>query len=138
MPANNASAMNKRRNLVLTKRIASVLRSHFYTSPNGNATCYSHQKLPSRGSFVVAPVKPASRPAVPMAPTPGSLAASLSAQQSALHSGPIVQAPSADFDIRQDSLCFPVTQGPPADWQSRQQLLFVNGSGLFGNGSFQT
>ena len=54
-----------------------------------------------------------------------ALSASLSAQESALHARPVIQAASADFDIREDSGCLPVAQSPAADWQSRQQLFFA-------------
>ena len=60
-----------------------------------------------------------------MPPAP-SLAASLSSQQSALHTCPVVQASPSDLDKRQDSLCFPVAQSPAADWQFRQQLFFAD------------
>ena len=59
-----------------------------------------------------------------------SLPAFLSAQQSVLHIRPVVQATSADLDIREDSGCFPVAQSPAADWQFRQQLLLVNEASL--------
>jgi len=59
-----------------------------------------------------------------------SLPASLSAQQSALHTCPVVQATSADLDIREDSGCLPVAQSPAADWQFGQQLPFVHESPL--------
>jgi DsbC/DsbD-like thiol-disulfide interchange protein len=55
----------------------------------------------------------------------------LTAQESALHARPIIQATSADFDIREDSGCFPVTQSPAADWQSRQQLFFADETYIF-------
>jgi hypothetical protein len=54
-----------------------------------------------------------------------SLPAFLSAHQSALHACPIIQATSADLDIREDSGCLPVAQSPAADWQFRQQSFFV-------------
>ena len=52
--------------------------------------------------------------------------ASLPPQQSALHTCPVVQATSSDFDMGDDSLGFPIAQCPAADWQFRQQLFFVN------------
>jgi len=54
------------------------------------------------------------------------LASPLSAKKRALHARPIIEATSADFDIREDSGCLPVAQSPAADWQPRQQSLFVN------------
>jgi len=59
-----------------------------------------------------------------------SLPASLSAQQSALHTCPVIQATPSDLDIREDSGCLPVAQSPAADWQFCQQLLFVHESPL--------
>jgi len=47
-----------------------------------------------------------------------------------MHTCPVVQATSADLDIWQDPLCFPVAQSSAADWQFRQQLLFVHESPL--------
>jgi hypothetical protein len=66
----------------------------------------------------------------PVPESPPSLAASLSAQQSTLHTGPVVQAPSADFDKGQNSFRFPIAQSAAADWQPCQQSLFVNEAGL--------
>jgi hypothetical protein len=56
----------------------------------------------------------------------GSLPTSLEAKKRGLHAGPLVQATSADLDVRQDSLCFPIAQIPAADWQPCQKSLFVN------------
>ena len=55
-----------------------------------------------------------------------SLPTPLSAQQGALHTGPVVQATSADLDIWEDSGGLPSAQSPAADWQFRQQFLFVH------------
>jgi hypothetical protein len=68
-----------------------------------------------------------------MPPAPDSAPsrpASLSPQQSALHTCPVIQATSADLDIREDSVCLPVAQSAAADWQPCQQSLFVNETGL--------
>lgn len=51
-------------------------------------------------------------------------------QERALHARPVVKAPSADFDVGQKSLRFPVAQSATADWQPRQQLLLVNEASL--------
>ncbi len=60
-----------------------------------------------------------------------SLPAFLSAQQSALHARPVIQATSADLDIREDSGCLPVAQSPAANWQSREQLFFADETYIF-------
>ena len=42
-----------------------------------------------------------------------------------MHARPVIQATSADFDIRENPARFPVAQSPAADWQSCQQLFFA-------------
>jgi len=135
-----ATVCRERVTAVLWQKAEVLATSNFSQNPLLSEARFHNQatptKAPHAGGMAVtvgakhgSPILPIS--GVPSQPdSPPSRPASLSPQQSAMHTCPVVQAPSADLDVWQDSLCFPVAQSAAANWQPCQQPLLVNETNL--------